>query len=100
MFFLIGGLGPRTVRLEGEARACPSCGRMACRLQRQDQFLSLFFIPLIRIKKGDLFWRCDECGARSEDPGRRLGAVSACRMCGRRLESDFAFCPRCGARTG
>jgi len=104
MFFFIGGIGPRRIVLDDTRRPCSRCGRAACRHVRIDQYLSVFFIPLVRIKKGEPVWACEECGAldgdSGADPAREGGTLrpSICRTCGRRLEPDFAFCPKCGFR--
>ena len=61
MFFFIGGVQPKTVRLEKQARACPSCSHFDVYLNRVDQYISVFFIPILRIKKGVPFVSCDNC---------------------------------------
>lgn len=103
MFFFIGGVQPRTIVLEDSARICPSCGLAQARLKRIDHYLSLFFIPLFPVKRGEPVLMCDRCGAMSlpdrphedlQPAGRRL---MACRRCGRSLEPSFHYCPHCGA---
>jgi RNA polymerase subunit RPABC4/transcription elongation factor Spt4 len=99
VFFLIGGLGPRETVLKEPAAACPACGRPAFRSARLDQYLTLFFIPVLRVRKGTPYRICSACGARDEAAAGWPDRTRACRVCGRRLEADFAFCPRCGARS-
>lgn len=41
---------------------CPSCGLPSAKLKRLDHYLSLFFIPIIPVKKGERFIECDRCG--------------------------------------
>lgn len=115
IFFLIGGLQPNTVVLEGDKRLCPSCGLNSCQQERQDYYLSLFFIPLFPVKRGEPYWRCGRCGQpcqakvmRPEPPPRPEPApwpnesssapAGACRFCGGELKQDFKYCPYCGAR--
>lgn len=61
MFFFIGGIQPRTVRVDNQPRSCPYCGHVAVHLKRVDHYIAIFFIPLIRIKKGIPFLACDHC---------------------------------------
>ncbi|MBN1938429.1 MAG: zinc ribbon domain-containing protein [Candidatus Aminicenantes bacterium] len=102
MFFFIGGLGPKTIVLDDPPRPCPSCGRTSCRLTRTDHYLSLFFIPLFRVKKGEPVRACRECGAFcGENRANSFPPVdgehpAVCRTCGRPLEPDYVFCPKCG----
>ena len=63
MFFFIGGIQPRTVRLEKKMKFCPSCGRHELFLKRTDHYLSLFFIPVFPVKKGVPFLTCENCGS-------------------------------------
>jgi hypothetical protein len=69
MFFFIGGVGPRTITLGGQVRICPNCGRPSLYLKRIDHYLSLFFIPLFRVKRGELFLSCEACGASFNEHG-------------------------------
>jgi hypothetical protein len=59
MFFFIGGVQPRTVIVDETPRLCPQCGLAQARLKRIDHYLSLFFIPLIPIKRGPVLLVCD-----------------------------------------
>ncbi|NLI33488.1 MAG: zinc ribbon domain-containing protein [Deltaproteobacteria bacterium] len=106
MFFLIGGIQPRTVTLDDAKRLCASCGLAQARLKRIDHYLSLFFIPLILIKRGQPLLMCERCGFVSspEGPGERPLPISRteldkknCQKCGSPMESSFRYCPHCGA---
>ncbi|UCH98099.1 MAG: zinc ribbon domain-containing protein [Candidatus Aminicenantes bacterium] len=97
----IGGVQPRTVRLEKVARACPSCSHFEICLKRVDHYIALFFIPLIRIKKGVPFLVCENCGTLPGESGsafefREAGQPRQCGFCGRTVEADFFYCPYCG----
>lgn len=59
--FLIGGIQPKTNFLAQESIQCPVCGENQARYQRVDHYLSLFFIPLLRVKKGQPFLMCAKC---------------------------------------
>ncbi len=101
MFFLIGGVQPKTVTLDETPKICCACGLAQARLKRIDHYLSLFFIPLFPVKKGVPVLICDRCGASSQlgeplgTPGRDPGR---CARCGRPVSSDFRYCPECGDR--
>ena len=69
---------PKKTKLEQTPRACPRCGLPAARLKRQDHYLSLFFIPLIPVKRGEAYLECDQCGAITV----RNGNCYLCHNCG------------------
>jgi rubredoxin len=99
----IGGVQPKTRDLEGSPRTCPRCGEPRARLRRTDTYISLFFIPLIPISKGEPFVACEGCGHVFDERGERLEALGEgrrprCPGCGHRLESSFTYCPHCGQR--
>lgn len=102
--FLIAGISPKTKTLESAPRICSSCGLAQAYLKRVDHYLSLFFIPIVRVKKGEPMLICNRCQATGYDrpaPGRPVATPSSvltCRQCGRTLENEFAFCPYCGAK--
>jgi hypothetical protein len=102
MFFLIGGVQPKKVTLDGTPRTCPACGLAQARLKRVDHYVSLFFIPLFQLKKGAPVLICDRCGAVMP-PGRPFrapddGAGShECARCGHPVSADYRYCPGCGA---
>jgi rRNA maturation endonuclease Nob1 len=83
MFFFIGGIQPKTVLIDRQARSCPACGHFEIHQKRVDQYVSLFFIPLFPVKKGIPF---------SEPPIRK----KRCPSCGRKVDPNFTFCPYCG----
>ncbi|MGV8072966.1 MAG: zinc ribbon domain-containing protein [Syntrophobacteraceae bacterium] len=103
MFFFIGGIQPKTVNLDDIQRLCPSCGLTRARLKRVDHYLSLFFIPLFPVKRGEPALICDRCGAvssgdlplRTSYPESR---VDRCTQCGNAVERAFRYCPHCGKR--
>ena len=97
----IAGVSPKTTVLDKAARLCPVCGLARARMQRVDHWLSLFFIPVLRVKKGAAFLFCDRCEQPVSDmpngPGGETDtSLSACSACGRTLEGDHRFCPYCG----
>ena len=101
MFFFIAGVGPRKVTVDPKPRTCPNCGRPDLRLHRTDQYLSVFFLPLFRVGKGEPFLGCAACGAVfTEEGGRRREDAASegpvCPSCGRRWEENFKYCPECG----
>ncbi len=102
--FLIAGISPKMKTLESTPRICPSCGLAQAYLRRVDHYLSLFFIPILRVRKGEPVIICDRCQATGFDrsgtgrPASAPESVVMCRQCARTLEKEFAFCPYCGAK--
>jgi hypothetical protein len=102
MFFFIGGVQPKTVTVEDTPRLCPNCGLAQARLKRIDHYLSLFFIPLFPVKRGEAVLICDRCEAVSP-PDQPIGrhplagsGLKRCSRCGSPLEASFRYCPDCG----
>lgn len=110
----IGGVQPKRAQVEPNPRRCPRCGREAARLERIDHYLSLFFIPLIPVSRGEPYLACDNCGytgpaegeavpqepwsggpevePRSDEESEEL----RCSRCGARLRPEYRYCPICG----
>jgi len=105
MCFFIAGIQPKTRTLDSTPRRCPRCGLYQAVTQRVDHYISLFFIPLLRIKQGEPFLYCRRCGQPAAPEAQQDDAAayfdrpsSVCRQCGRSLEGDFNYCPYCGQR--
>jgi hypothetical protein len=99
MFFFIAGLQPKITFVDKQPVLCPSCGLLRARYKRVDQYISLFFIPLFPVKRGDPFLFCDRCGLQSQGvvTGTLYGYNSPlCKNCNRKLEKNFIYCPFCG----
>jgi rubrerythrin len=103
MFFFIGGISPKEVVLDGRPRPCPVCGLAQARYKRIDHHLNLFFIPVLRVKKGEPFLMCDRCeravaemGPEYHEAVESPEAADRCGKCGRALQPEFRFCPYCG----
>jgi len=99
----IAGVTPKTKTLDPTPRLCPSCGLAQAYLKRVDHYLSLFFIPVMRVKKGDPVLVCQRCesvgfNAPTQEPRSRAVPAVLCQQCGRSLERDFKYCPFCGTR--
>lgn len=99
--FLIAGIQPRVKKLEDTARRCPARGRYSAYHRRVDHYLSLFFIPLLKVKTGEPVVVCDSCSHAGPPSGAAQSAAAAprqtsCSACGRPLKRDFSFCPYCG----
>jgi endogenous inhibitor of DNA gyrase (YacG/DUF329 family) len=100
MFFLIAGIQPRTKVIDDSPRLCPGCGRGQAWLKRTDHYLSIFFIPVFPVKRGEPFLSCEHCERlqyerKQHEPGYQRG-VMQCPACGKELEINFSFCPYCG----
>jgi hypothetical protein len=103
MFFFVGGIQPKTVALDDTPRMCQACGLYQARLKRVDHYISLFFIPLFRVKKGTPFVQCQGCGSVSSESGDVWGQRPrtdglTCPSCGYSIGPGFRFCPFCGKR--
>jgi len=106
MFFLIGGVQPKTVPLDDQHRPCPACGLAQARVERIDHYLSLFFIPLFRVRKGEPMVVCRRCGAVTAPDSDFAAGTPApepprrpqCRHCGAVLNPGFSYCPHCGSK--
>jgi RNA polymerase subunit RPABC4/transcription elongation factor Spt4 len=101
MFFLIGGLQPKTILVDKQARSCPACGHFEVFLKRVDHYLSLFFIPVFPVRRGRPFLACENCKAVFDEHGSKMSTEQTpserrCAHCGRPIDPDFAFCPYCG----
>ena len=59
--FLIAGVQPKTRRVDEHPQRCPACGLARAYTTRVDHYLSLFFIPLFRVKRGEPFLLCNGC---------------------------------------
>jgi len=99
----IGGVGPRRKKIDSHPRICPNCGLSQAYLVRMDDYLSLFFIPILRIRKGQPFVECERCGHVTDENGKIYApgtdiSVIRCHRCGETLEKEFAYCPYCGAK--
>jgi RNA polymerase subunit RPABC4/transcription elongation factor Spt4 len=102
--FLIAGVQPKTRRVDERPQRCPSCGLSQAYTTRVDHYLSLFFIPLIRVKQGEPFLLCEGC-QRPVDGSRApvqevppTGDFIVCVACKRTFDSSFRYCPYCGQR--
>lgn len=103
MFLFIAGIQPRTRVLDKNPQICPDCGHLSLILKRIDHFLSLFFIPLFPVKKGNPLLMCDHCRRVFDEQRWRRDMGSwrrerRCASCGRMIEAEFSFCPYCGQR--
>jgi RNA polymerase subunit RPABC4/transcription elongation factor Spt4 len=99
--FIIAGVSSKTKILDNAPRICPTCGLAQARLKRMDSYFNLFFIPLIRVKKGEPFIICDRCESMSSETGSAYhpspaGQDTRCSACGKLLDKDFKYCPACG----
>jgi RNA polymerase subunit RPABC4/transcription elongation factor Spt4 len=103
-FFFIGGLQPKVKVLEETPRRCPRCGLHQAYLKRVDHYLSVFFIPVLKVKTGAPVLVCNRCEQPVHDSGsdrsqpQQPSATRLCRFCNRAFPADYTFCPVCGRR--
>jgi hypothetical protein len=103
--FFIAGVQPKTKRVDGTPQRCPLCGLMQAYKSRVDHYLSLFFIPLVRVKKGAPVVWCEHCRRPADEdfqwPPRDAPpspGVRVCVACGKTFDAAFKYCPYCGQR--
>ncbi|MGD2188104.1 MAG: zinc ribbon domain-containing protein [Desulfobacterales bacterium] len=99
----IAGVSPKIKVLDQNPRRCPVCGLHQAYYKRMDHYLSLFFIPLFRIRKGEPFIMCDRCERSVNEFGPDVNrqqpeGAQTCRSCGKVLDKDFKYCPHCGKK--
>ena len=105
MFFLIAGITPKTKIVDQTPRRCPACGLYQAYYQRVDHYFNLFFIPLVRVKKGEPFLFCQRCTKpvdeiHGDSSGQQDPTALLCRHCGQPVNRDFKYCPSCGKKIG
>jgi hypothetical protein len=103
MFFFIGGITPKTRKIDENPRQCPDCGLYQAYQMRVDHYLNLFFIPVLRVKKGEPFIMCERCHKVSNEFNRDLSAYREetgllCKFCGNPIHKGFFYCPYCGKK--
>jgi rRNA maturation endonuclease Nob1 len=84
--------------LDERPQRCPRCGLHQAYLKRVDHYISLFFIPVLRVKTGEPTLVCDRCAQPVPDFGSDPTPGKSCRFCNRSYPGDYDFCPRCGRR--
>ena len=99
----IAGVAPKIRILDQNPRRCPVCGLNQAHYKRVDHYLSLFFIPVLRVKKGEPLIMCDRCEQTFDEFGpdfnrQQQQRAGICRYCGKTLNKDFKYCPYCGEK--
>ena len=99
----IAGISPKTKVIDQNPHRCPVCGLNQAYAKRVDHYVSLFFIPVIRVKKGEPVIMCDRCERTTHEFEPDFGHQPTddekhCRYCGKPLNSNFKFCPYCSKR--
>jgi RNA polymerase subunit RPABC4/transcription elongation factor Spt4 len=102
-FFFIAGISPKVKVLDEKPRRCPVCGLHQAYYKRVDHYLSVFFIPIFKVKTGEPAIRCDRCEQtvpefKPEPAAAVQGEAKTCRFCSKDLSSGYTFCPHCGRR--
>jgi rRNA maturation endonuclease Nob1 len=97
-FFLIAGVQPKVKVLDENPKRCPRCGLHQARLKRVDHYLSVFFIPVLKVKTGEPMLICDRCELPVRESESSPAAGRVCRFCKKDYPADYAFCPVCGRR--
>ena len=102
-FFFIAGISPKVKVLDEKPRRCPVCGLHQAYYKRVDHYLSVFFIPILKVKTGEPVIMCARCERTVPEFGPEpaapvQGEGEACRFCRKDLPSDYTYCPHCGRR--
>jgi hypothetical protein len=103
MFIFIGGITPKTRKIDENPRRCPDCGLYQAYQMRVDHYLNLFFIPVLRVKRGEPFIMCDRCRLvtpqSSQDSSTdQQESGHLCKFCGKPVRGGFIYCPYCGKK--
>lgn len=103
--FVIAGVSPKTKTLDRNPRRCPTCGLFQAYYKRIDHYFNLFFIPIVRVKKGEPLLMCDRCERAVHEADRYHNDMpeeqfGSCSQCGKAVEKNYAFCPYCGTPKG
>ena len=101
--FFIADVSPKIKVLDDKPRLCPVCGLAQAYFKRTDHYFNLFFIPILRVKKGEPFIMCEKCERNVHEMGEEYDDCTKkqdkiCRHCGRAVRWDFQYCPFCGGR--
>lgn len=99
----IGGITPKIKILDEQPVLCPVCGLAQARYKRVDHYINIFFIPVLRVKKGEPFLMCERCERAVQEMGPEYEQYleqgnAACPECGRSLHPEFTYCPHCGKK--
>ena len=99
--FLVAGVSPKTKVLDTNPRRCPVCGLSRAFYKRIDRYFNLFFVPIVRVKKGEPFIMCEKCEKTVQEIEQDYQAFPveqepSCNHCGKTLHQDFKYCPFCG----
>ncbi len=83
--------------IDGKLIRCPVCEKSGAVLKRVDHYLCFFKIPVLRVRKGDVFLSCNDCESIMAKDYRHQADVSGrqCHSCGQCLYGDV-YCPQCG----
>jgi len=103
MFFFIGGITPKTRKIDDTPRRCPACGLYQAYRMRVDYYLNLFFIPVLKVKTGQPFIMCERCHKAADEFARDFSAYREetgllCKFCGNPIHKGFFYCPSCGKK--
>ncbi|KAL6217117.1 hypothetical protein ACLB2K_010334 [Fragaria x ananassa] len=106
MFFFFAGGVEQQVRqvLKSGAGRCIAC-RSPADLVDYEKVLKLFFVPVWRWPGKEPLMHCNNCKLffpqnYALPPPREDSTAEEllrCRVCDRRVEAEFSFCPYCGS---
>jgi DNA-directed RNA polymerase subunit RPC12/RpoP len=102
MFFIIG-IFPKIKIIDQNPRRCPECGLPQAYKKRIDHYFQIFFIPVVRVKKGEPFVMCEGCHRSGSEFSREFSpshekAGLRCKSCGNPIHERFYYCPSCGKK--
>jgi len=103
MFFFIAGISPKTKIIEDYPQRCTVCGLQQAYQKRIDHYLNIFFIPVLRVKKGEPFTICERCHRTKNEFKRNPAPYQEetgllCKFCGNPIHKGFFNCPYCGKK--
>ena len=101
--FFIAGISPKTKIFEDYPQRCSVCGLQQAFQTRIDHYLNIFFIPVMRVKKGEPFLICSRCHRTKNEFRRNQSPYQEetgllCKFCGSPIHRGFFYCPYCGKK--